>query len=79
MSNVLRSSVSLLEQAKQELTTAEDQLDKVIRELKSAPRAEKMAVTTVIEKALAELRAARSNVETAEQALVTIDPTELKP
>jgi hypothetical protein len=46
--------------AKSELALAEDDLEKAIREIRVAPRAEKTAIGGVLEDAFARLRAARA-------------------
>jgi hypothetical protein len=55
--------------AKTEMTAAETDLDKVLREIRMAPRAEKTAISEVVQKAFAELRAARIKLVELEEEL----------
>jgi hypothetical protein len=48
--------------SKREMGEAETDLEKVLRELRTAPRAEKTTISKVVEDAFAKLRAARKNL-----------------
>ncbi|WP_437808474.1 hypothetical protein [Sorangium sp. So ce1078] len=48
--------------AKQEITDAETNLEKALGEIQVAPRADKMAVSEVVQEAFTKLRAARTNL-----------------
>ena len=48
--------------ARQELSEAEGELDKVMGEIRDALRAEKTAITSVVEDAFARLRCAKSKL-----------------
>ncbi|WP_437965023.1 hypothetical protein WMF04_35965 [Sorangium sp. So ce260] len=48
--------------AKQEITDAETNLEKALGEIEIAPRADKMAVSEVVQEAFTKLRAARTNL-----------------
>jgi hypothetical protein len=58
-----------IEAAKNEMTAASSDLERILREIKIAPRAEKTKISEVVEKAFAELRAARAKLVELEQEL----------
>jgi hypothetical protein len=62
-------AIATLEEAKQEVVTAEQSLENLLSELKIAPRAEKTSVSKTIESALLRLRSGRTKVEDAEKTL----------
>ena len=51
-----------IEEAEQQLTTAEAEFAAAIRELRAAPRAEKTLTTTIIENAFDKLRLSKAKV-----------------
>jgi hypothetical protein len=60
-----RSSLELREKldgALTEVTAAEEALDELLKNLRSAPRAEKVTVTEVVETAFARLKTARAEL-----------------
>ena len=65
-----RAVLAKIDAAKTELTAAEADLDKVLREIRMAPRAEKTAISEVVQKAFTELRAARAKLVELEEDLV---------
>ncbi|CAN5662493.1 hypothetical protein BH09MYX1_BH09MYX1_58320 [soil metagenome] len=64
-------AVAKLEVAKNAVADAESQLDGLLSELKSAPRAEKMGISETLERALGTLRVARTNMNAAEEVLAS--------
>lgn len=48
--------------AKREITDAESNLEQALAEIQVAPRADKMAVSEVVQEAFTKLRAARTNL-----------------
>ena len=55
-----------LESAKAAITRAEEELEAAMREIRVAPRAEKVAIGQVLERAFATLRAAKAELDVAE-------------
>ena len=66
---VIETSLAKLEAAKRDVEAAEGQLEALLSEILVAPRAEKTAVSRVVENALQRLRAARSSLVEAEATL----------
>ena len=62
-----------IESAKNQMGAAEADLDRVIRDIRIAPRAQKTTISDALQKAFAELRAARARLVELEQ-LVVADP-----
>lgn len=62
-----------IETAKREIAQAEVDLDKALREIVSAPRAEKTAVSEVVKAAFTNLRTARVTLGELEE-IVSTDP-----
>jgi hypothetical protein len=58
-----------LRAAKGEISDAETELGTALREIRIAPRAEKTAITAVIEDALKKVRSARATVAELEELL----------
>jgi phage-related tail protein len=58
-----------IETALREMTEAENELGRVLRELRGGPRAEKTAVSAVVEAALAKLKVARATVADLQKLL----------
>jgi hypothetical protein len=63
--------VSKVEAAKHELTEAEADIEKLLRELRAKARAEKTTISEVLETAFNKLRSARGNVEALEELIDT--------
>lgn len=61
--------VAEMEAAARDIAAAEEDLGRVLREIKVAPRAEKTTVTEVVESAFTTLRAARARLARLEEAL----------
>jgi hypothetical protein len=59
----------MLSLARQELSEAESELDKVMGEIRNALRAEKTAITSAVEDAFARLRRAKSKLAELETKL----------
>jgi hypothetical protein len=55
--------------AKKDMLGAEEDLEKVLREMQVVPRAEKTSISKVVEDAFAKLRAARANLVDLETSL----------
>jgi hypothetical protein len=62
--------VAEIESTSQDIKAAEHDLDRVLREIQVAPRAEKTTITEVVEKAFVTLRAARERLTRLEQSLL---------
>ncbi len=62
--------LSKIESAKQEMSDAEGDLEKVLREISIAPRAQKTTISAVVETAFAKLRAARATLGDLEEIVV---------
>lgn len=67
--SALGRAAATLEEAKHEVEAAELELEKMLSEMRIAPRAEKTTVSAAIESALQRLRTARAKVEDAEKTL----------
>ena len=61
--------VSKIHAAKQEMTEAEADLERLIRELRAKARAEKTSISEILEAAFEKLRRARGNVEALEKLI----------
>jgi hypothetical protein len=61
--------VSKVQAAKREMTEAEADIKKLLRELRAKARAEKTTISQVLEAAFNKLRSARENVEALEELL----------
>lgn len=57
--------------AKQEITDAEGNLEQALAEIQVAPRADKMAVSEVVQEAFTKLRAARVNLTELERLVLS--------
>jgi len=66
-------ALAKVEIAKREINEAETELDKALREIVAAPRADKTAVSEVVKTAFANLKAARVTLGELEEMLLT-DP-----
>lgn len=62
--------LSKIESAKTGLSDAEGDLEKVLREIRIAPRAQKTTISAVVEDAFAKLRAARATLGDLEEIVV---------
>lgn len=62
--------VSKVQAAKQEMTEAEADIERLLRELRARARAEKATISEVLEAAFDKLRSARGNVEALEELIV---------
>ena len=58
-----------IEEATREMTAAESDLDRILREIRVAPRAEKTTISEVVQKAFSELRNARSKLVELQEEL----------
>ncbi|HEY8040144.1 MAG TPA: hypothetical protein VIF15_10140 [Polyangiaceae bacterium] len=58
-----------VEDAAREILAAEDQLEKALREIRIAPRAEKTTISALLEAAFLKLKAARTRVLELEKLL----------
>jgi len=58
-----------MEAAERDIGAAEEDLGRMLREIKVAPRAEKTTITEVVERAFTTLRAARARLVRLEEAL----------
>jgi hypothetical protein len=67
----LEAAIKTLEEAEADVAAAEGQLEAVLAEIKTAPRAEKTNVSRPIELALDRLRAARAKVAAAEATIAS--------
>lgn len=67
--NATKLALATLEAGKRAVEDAEAELERVLSELRVAPRAEKTAVSAAIESALAQVRTARARVAEAERTL----------
>jgi hypothetical protein len=67
--NAKKSALATLEAGKRAVEDAEAELERVLSELRVAPRAEKTAVSAAIESALSRVRTARASVVDAERML----------
>ena len=65
--------LSKIDAAKRHVTAAEEELDKLMSELRAEPRAEKTTVSEVMQSTFDKLRAAKSDVATLEQLLSAIE------
>jgi hypothetical protein len=65
-----------IEEATREMAAAEGDLDRLLREIRVAPRAEKTTISEVVQKAFAELRAARSKLVELQEDLIADDARE---
>lgn len=65
--------ISKLEQARRDVTDAEGDLRRLIREMLAAPRAEKTTLPAVIDDAFAKLRSARTDLGEIE-GLIAAEP-----
>jgi hypothetical protein len=63
--------VSKVQAAKTELTKAEADIEKLLRELRVKARAEKTTISEVLQTAFNKLRSARRNVEALEEIIAT--------
>jgi hypothetical protein len=63
--------VSKVQAAKTELTEAEVDMEKLLRELRAKARAEKTTISEVLQTAFNKLRSARRNVEALEELIAT--------
>ncbi|WP_437679136.1 hypothetical protein [Sorangium sp. So ce131] len=71
------ASKALLEKvaaAKRDITEAENDLERVLRDIQVAPRADKTTISKVVEDAFTKLRAVKANLIELE-ALVTTEDT----
>lgn len=59
-----------LQAAKTEMNAAEADLEKLLREIRVAPRAEKTTMSDVVQKAFAELRSAKARLLELEELVV---------
>jgi hypothetical protein len=62
--------VTKLEAAKQDIAQAEEDLKRALREVQVAPRAEKLAISKVLDDAFVKLKAARTQLNDIETLLV---------
>lgn len=62
--------VTKLEAAKRDIAQAEQDLEKALREVQVAPRAEKLAISKVLDDAFVKLKAARTQLTDIETLLV---------
>jgi len=60
-----------MEAAERDIAAAEEDLGRMLRAIKVAPRAEKTTITEVVERAFTTLRAARERLVRLEQALAS--------
>jgi hypothetical protein len=63
--------VSKVQAAKHEMTEAEADIERLLRELRATARAEKSTISEVLEAAFNKLRSARGNVEALEELIAT--------
>ncbi len=63
--------LSKIDRAKTDVTEAEADLERLIRELSATPRAEKTTVSRVVEDAFGKLRAAKSDLAELEKLIET--------
>jgi hypothetical protein len=63
--------ISKVHAAKQEMTEAEADIQRLLRELRAKARAEKTTISEVLETAFNKLRSARGNVEALEELIAT--------
>jgi hypothetical protein len=63
--------VAKVQAAKTELTEAEADIEKLLRELRAKARAEKTTISEVLQTAFTKLRSARRNVEALEELIAT--------
>jgi hypothetical protein len=64
-----RELLPMISLARQELSEAEDELDKVMGEIRGALRAEKTAITSAVEDAFSRLRRAKGRLAELETRL----------
>ncbi|XYH94506.1 hypothetical protein ACMHYB_42740 [Sorangium sp. So ce1128] len=62
MSMLKKTLLEKVAAAKKEIADAESNLEQALGEIQSAPRADKMAVSEVVQEAFTKLRAARTNL-----------------
>ncbi|AUX40544.1 uncharacterized protein SOCE26_019450 [Sorangium cellulosum] len=60
--------------AKRDITEAENDLEKVLRDIQVAPRADKTTISKVVEDAFTKLRAVKANLIELEALVTTDDP-----
>lgn len=60
--------------AKKDITDAENDLERLLREIQSAPRADKTTISKVVEDAFSKLKAVKTNLLDLEGAIKTDEP-----
>lgn len=72
MSDELGTALTALDSAKDEVSSGERELERLLSEIAIAPRAEKTSVSKTIEQALQRLRAGRAKMEEALRTLARL-------
>jgi hypothetical protein len=69
-----RRFLEKVDAARRDIVDAENYLGRVLREIETAPRADKTTISKVVEEAFLKLKAARANLVDLESAVTESDP-----